>query len=272
MSSDSVFGSKARRCDQDLRPPRQLDHRDEVLLRVVGQRLVGGRRDGNLGDRRDQQGVAVRVGAGDGQGSKGATGAGAVLDHDRLVEELGHALAEQPGNEIGATAGRIGDDELDRLGRPVLRLGRAGRAGEHGCRQCRPQPDPTTAPVGTDRSSAEMLHVPNDEAGHGHCVPFHHRFFLIGTLRSGETVVNLRPVAAAFASLNGRSSDILENETLSTCSNGACTASVGRTIVALAVARRSSRSVFQMAIAVAAKEQRLRPILSCVFGNVPIGF
>ena len=208
MSSDSVLGGKSRRCDQDLRPPRKLDHRHEVLLRIVGQRLVGGRRDGNLGDRRDQQGVAVRVGADDGQGSKGAAGAGAVLDHDRLVEELGHALAEQPGNEIGATAGRIGDDELDRLGRPVLRLGRAGRAGEHGCRQCRPQPDPTTAPVGTDRSSAEMLHLPNDEAGHGHCEPFHHRFFRIGTLRSEETVVNLRPVAAAFASLNGRSSDI----------------------------------------------------------------
>src|SRR4051812_17251393 len=70
------------------------------------------------------------------------------------------------------------------------------------------QPDPTTAPVGTDRSSAEILRLPNDEAGHGHCEPFHHQFFQVGTLRSGETVVNLRPVAAAFASLDGRSSDI----------------------------------------------------------------
>jgi hypothetical protein len=34
------------------------------------------------------------------------------------------------------------------------------------------------------------------------------RFCRIRTLRSEETVVNLRPVAAAFASLNGRSSDI----------------------------------------------------------------
>jgi hypothetical protein len=56
---------------------------------------------------------------------------GAVLDHDGLVEKLGHALAEQPGDEVGAAARRVGDDELDRLGRPVLRLRRAGREGKH---------------------------------------------------------------------------------------------------------------------------------------------
>ena len=242
MNSDSVFGGKFGNATRILRPSRKLDHRHEVLLRIVGQRLVGGRRDGNLGDRRNQQGVAVRVGADDGQGSKGAAGAGAVLDHHRLVEELGHALAEQPGNEIGATAGRIGDDELDRLGRPVLRLGRAGRTGKHGCRQCRPQPDPTTAPVGTDRSSAEMLHLPNDEAGHGHCEPFHHRFFRIGTLRFGPTAVNLRLVAGAFAALNGALSDI--------CRSGTPTnplAGRGRRALAaplsLAADRRSVRSV-----------------------------
>jgi hypothetical protein len=46
-----------------------------------------------------------------------------VLDDDRLANELGHFLADQPREEVGSAACGIRYDQMDRLGWIVLRAG-----------------------------------------------------------------------------------------------------------------------------------------------------
>ena len=60
-------------------------------------------------------GVAVRLGAGRGLGADGHAAAGAVLDHDGRAAGLLDLLAHQAGDDVGAAAGRVGDDDLERL-------------------------------------------------------------------------------------------------------------------------------------------------------------
>jgi hypothetical protein len=58
------------------------------------------------GDGRHQQQVAVGRGAGDVGSAEVAAGAGLVLHHERLPEELGELRAHDAGDLIGRAAGR----------------------------------------------------------------------------------------------------------------------------------------------------------------------
>ena len=80
-----------------------------------------------VGDQ--QHGVAVRLGARRGVGADGHAAAGAVLDHDGRAAGLADLLAHQAGDDVGAAARRVGNDDLERL-RLRERTGCAKR--EHG--------------------------------------------------------------------------------------------------------------------------------------------
>ncbi len=91
---------------------------------------LGIERDGvHAGQVEEAQRVAVRLGAGDIGEADLAAGAGLVDHGDGLAEVLfGHA-GQDAGADIGAAAGREGDDQLHGAARVVLRQGRAGNGG-----------------------------------------------------------------------------------------------------------------------------------------------
>ncbi len=74
--------------------------------------------------------VAVRLGASDAPRADCARGAGHILDDHVLPEGLADLLADDAGNRVGRSAGRVGDDELDHAARKRLCPGRAdGKRG-----------------------------------------------------------------------------------------------------------------------------------------------
>ena len=70
----------------------------EPLSKALGQPIV-------IENRRDA-------------GAERAAGAAAVLDHDRLAERLRERLLVDARDDVGASAGRVGHDERNRLRRP----------------------------------------------------------------------------------------------------------------------------------------------------------
>ena len=118
--------------------PTRTD-RLEILLRIVAEVLVEADVDRERGAGRQQDGVAVGRGARDGVGRDAAAGAGAVLDHHRLLEDFLHLLGEDARHHVARAAGRKAEDQRDRLGRE---LGRAGR--RHRCRAAPPMPAAST--------------------------------------------------------------------------------------------------------------------------------
>jgi hypothetical protein len=125
----------------DQRRLHHLGDRHEHLHRVVADVLVHGGAGGERATRRQQDGVAVGVGARDELGADAAArAAAAVLDHDALAEHRAEPVGDDARHAVGRPAGRERHDHLDRLlGRPGLRLRGAGEvqcAGDaQGCRQ-----------------------------------------------------------------------------------------------------------------------------------------
>src|SRR3546814_4205006 len=77
--------------------------------------------------RREQQRVAVLLGARDELRAHRAAAAAAVLDHDWLAELLRQVVGDDPGDGVGVAAGREGHHHRDRpLG--IVRMGRLGKA------------------------------------------------------------------------------------------------------------------------------------------------
>src|SRR5262249_7991451 len=68
--------------------------------------------------------VAVGRRARDGLGRDVAGAARAILDHERLVEDLFQLLADDAGEHVARPAGRESDDERDRAGGVVGGVGR----------------------------------------------------------------------------------------------------------------------------------------------------
>src|SRR5215472_18312381 len=62
-------------------------------------------------------------------------GAGAILDHHWLFEDLLHLLGEDARHHVARSAGREADHQRDRLARIVGRVRRRRRAHERGARQ-----------------------------------------------------------------------------------------------------------------------------------------
>jgi hypothetical protein len=103
----------------------------EVLLAVVGQRLVERDVDRERAHVGEQQRVAVGRRLGRLVDADRATGAADILDDELLTERLAHALAQHAGQSIGRPAGGERDDHRDGLGRIGLRHG-DGRQREAG--------------------------------------------------------------------------------------------------------------------------------------------
>jgi hypothetical protein len=85
---------------------QRIDHHLRIEV------LVGG----HVAHRRHEERVAVGVGARRGLGADGAARPGAVLDHHSLAPDIGEARREEAGDDVGASAGREGDDDLHGLG------------------------------------------------------------------------------------------------------------------------------------------------------------
>jgi hypothetical protein len=115
-----VVGGDAGRHHQHFR--HLGDQRDgrEILERVIGHLLHAGG-DGERAGADDADGVAVRLGLGDHVGPEHAGLAGAVLDHDGLLEDLRHALRDHARDHVVRPAGREWHDQPDGLAREALR-------------------------------------------------------------------------------------------------------------------------------------------------------
>ena len=90
--------------------------RREILDRVIGQVGVGHRGDREIVGHHQQR-VTVRRGLRDLSRADRAARAGDVFDDERLPETLTELLRKQARDQVGRTAGRIGHDDADLLGR-----------------------------------------------------------------------------------------------------------------------------------------------------------
>ena len=113
---------------QHMRHRGDAGDRREILHRIerpaLDQALVGGM---GLVGAEDQR-VAVRLGARHRAGADDARRAGAVLDHDRLLEVGRRLLRDQPRQRVDRPAGRVGHDDGDGAARKGLRAGAATEA------------------------------------------------------------------------------------------------------------------------------------------------
>ncbi|MNL00236.1 hypothetical protein D3C87_1206620 [compost metagenome] len=101
----------------------------EILRRVVRQLGPDGRVD-HVVRGRDQQRVAVRVGARHDLGADLPAGAGAVVHHEGLLQLGLHVTGDAARQQVGHAARRERHDDGDGLGGPVLL--REGRRGDRG--------------------------------------------------------------------------------------------------------------------------------------------
>ena len=88
----------------------------DVLDRVPAD--LGGVGQAEHAQRDLRQGVAVRLGLLQGLRRQRAAGAGAVLDHHGLPEQLGRVFRQSAHGQVGGAARREGDHQLDGLHRP----------------------------------------------------------------------------------------------------------------------------------------------------------
>lgn len=97
---------------------RNLGHQREILLRFVGQFGVEELVDQHRGAERQQQGVAVGRGLGDGIGAQDAGGTTLVIHHHGLTDALGQGLAHGAGDDVRSAASVERHNQPYRLGRP----------------------------------------------------------------------------------------------------------------------------------------------------------
>jgi hypothetical protein len=95
----------------------------EVAKRIVADVRIDRRARQQRTGAAEQQRVAVRLGAGGLEATDRAGAAGDVLDIELLLEGVGHLGGQHACKQVGGASGRKGDDDLDRLCRPVLRIG-----------------------------------------------------------------------------------------------------------------------------------------------------
>ena len=103
-----------------VRTRRDEAHRSEVLYRIIRQLCIQARVD-RVRARRRQQRVAVGRRIRHELRRKQAAGAGTIVDDHRLLQILAQVFREHAGEDIGAAAGRVTDDEPDGFRRIGLR-------------------------------------------------------------------------------------------------------------------------------------------------------
>ncbi len=133
------FCGRRIRHQQDFADLRHHRDRRKILFTVVRQAGVE-RGIGRMARKHHQQGVAVGVGHRGRPCSDRAAGARAVLDHDRLAELIGNALADQPRQNIGYAARAGRHDHPDRAGGIVLRRCRGCESDRKADQEPRPLP------------------------------------------------------------------------------------------------------------------------------------
>ncbi|KAG1532093.1 hypothetical protein G6F50_016353 [Rhizopus delemar] len=100
----------------------------KALVRVVAGVLVQRRRGREAGVHQ-QDGIAVRLGAGDLRRADGAAGTPLVFDHSRLAQTRPHGFRQRAGDVVGRAACSEWHHHIDGALR-IFRVGGAGR--EHG--------------------------------------------------------------------------------------------------------------------------------------------
>ena len=109
-----VLGGNVARDDQHLRHRRHQRDRREILCDVVGH-LFHRRVDDERTRADDADRVAVGCCLCDRVGAEHAALAAAIVDHDRLLDQFRHALADHARDDVVGPAGRERHDQLDRL-------------------------------------------------------------------------------------------------------------------------------------------------------------
>ncbi|MNT21674.1 hypothetical protein D3C72_1570210 [compost metagenome] len=105
--------------------------RAQLSARIVGQLLVQRQVGRDRAGNGHQQRIAVRRRLGDVVGADDAAGTALVLHHHRLAELARQAIADGARQRVGQPARRVGDDQVDGLGRVgALCAGRGGRGGQ----------------------------------------------------------------------------------------------------------------------------------------------
>jgi hypothetical protein len=120
ISSAWIVSRKARMRGQHQRCPGQQRDRRQILERIVrhvGKQILVER---DLGRRSNQQRVAVGRTLGDKLRPDHAARAGLVLDDEILAERLAELDRQYARHQIGAAAGGVGHDDVDRPVRPIL--------------------------------------------------------------------------------------------------------------------------------------------------------
>jgi len=107
----------------------EIRDRREGSHRVVGLLLEQERAEREWRGVREHEGGAVGRRAGDLQPADGAARAGLVVDHHRLPELLAELLGHDAREDVAGAAGREGDDDLDRLVRPLRERRQRERGG-----------------------------------------------------------------------------------------------------------------------------------------------
>ena len=115
--------------DQHHRLARERRHGHEFALWVVGHRGIQRRID-RVARRMHEKRVAVGARARDRHRGERTAGARAVLDHHRLLPELGELRRERARDDVGHAAGREGNDHAHRLVRERVRRGDEERRQE----------------------------------------------------------------------------------------------------------------------------------------------
>ncbi|HEX2538470.1 MAG TPA: hypothetical protein VHL13_09325 [Pseudolabrys sp.] len=136
---DQFLDRRERRVGTGRHDHRRLadkDHRREIALRVVFDILVHQLVGGGLPGRGEQDRVAVRRRARDRGRADIAAGAALVFHDEGLAELLAEIVRETARDHVRGSAGREGDHERHRSGRPRVRAGRRGLR-QHGQAQQR---------------------------------------------------------------------------------------------------------------------------------------
>ena len=115
-----VVGGNVAGDDQHFRHRHVERDRCNIPGDVVGDFFHEGV-DDERARAHDPDGVAVGIGFCDRVGPQHAGLSAAIFDHDRLFGQFRHALADHARDDVVRPAGRERHDQLDRLGRKILR-------------------------------------------------------------------------------------------------------------------------------------------------------